>query len=193
MEFQGPQAGSQPEFIVLHLQWLDTLGVSKGTAVMWANATTPGFADRRLSVAAGNAVDTDFTGAGCFVATTPLSGSLHHHRIAGIALDDIPGTPVESLQTGKRAPVRVLCWGVTSCTVNFRSAPGIKESFFPLYADTNASGDGKLSDTNNGTSYASSNAQAIKAHHNVVGYTAEMVTTTGNPEARTLRCFIRCM
>lgn len=189
MEWTGPNRGDDPEAIILHLEYADTAATTAGETLMWANAGSPGNADQSSA-----ALGKDLTGTRVIRATSPLDGDLQHHRIAGVALDDIPARASGSLATQVAAPIRVLAWGVTTCTVHFNgTGVGAKDSFTPLYADTNAAGTGRLSDTDDGTLYSATLPRVVAAAHQVVGYTAESHTTAGDPEIVALRCFIRCL
>ena len=117
MQWTGPHTGKETDAIRVHFEYNSTSTASAGDALMWSNAGTPGFADRRLEITAGNTVDTDFTGYRAM--PSEFNTSIAFPVMCGITEQDIAARALSTFAIQELPPQQAVAFGRVSANVIF--------------------------------------------------------------------------
>lgn len=120
MQYTHPHAEGDKDRVTLHGSWADTAAGEAGMLIAYCNASTPGFADRRLAIGAGNTVDLDLTGYRLFKAGA--NAAVQDPVIAGILDEDQPGRALSTFPTHAFPPINVTAYGTAVAKVYFPTA-----------------------------------------------------------------------
>lgn len=178
MQMTGPHEGHTQDQITNHVEWGSSGVGLLGEALMWCPVSTPGFADRRLSVGAGNTVNLDLTGYR--VMPVEWHPSIAFPVMAGILEEDVPARAVATFPTQTISPIQIVSYGKVYALVNF---PGNRETGTPVIPDETTTGKLRTLDAGNNVlnepSFATTTKWTTTADWGFAGQAAVFTQATG--------------